>query len=78
MLWLEEKSDPPVWHQATERLDTGLWRVACGWELTARDARRLWPVKETERGPAFEERCHTCVDNVAIAVDPTADAGSAG
>lgn len=75
-LWLEEKSDPPVWHHAVERLGSGWWRMACRWELSLRDAGRLWPQKNGEAGPPFEQRCRSCVESIPIQVDAPADVGS--
>lgn len=61
-LWFEELAGPSVWHLGAQRVDDGWYRMACGWELRIRDARRLWPVKPPEVEPEEELRCRSCVE----------------
>ncbi len=58
-IWLEEV-DEHVWHRLSGRVSQGVWRTACGWEMSALRG-RLWPQKAGEFGPSPDERCHDCV-----------------
>ena len=59
-LWFEERSETPVWHEATAREEEGTYRMACGWRFRLAEVRRLWPQKEGELGPAPDQRCTAC------------------
>jgi hypothetical protein len=59
-LWIEEPRPRVVWHRCIHRLGPGLYRAACGWEMSIHDG-RLWFKKSHDVGPSEDQRCHTCV-----------------
>ena len=71
-IWLRE-GDEPVWHRLTRRAGPGLWKAACGWEMSALRG-LVWPQKVGEVGPLDVERCNDCVAGVTT---PAGEGGDA-